>query len=261
VVGAEGGASRRSSRDPPPTLHTPRLFRPSPSSARTHRARSREARGRQGGGLVPKGMETLPGFPISMKGAEGGNLFPRFLFVARWKTGDHHDQGARQECGTSDGALISRGRSDSLRTIRYGEPDARPHTSKLETERSALLQKLAATSDMRRGSITECYRRRCVKPSCACVAATIQDTDPITPSPPKWTARPRPCSFGQVRCSRKWSARFATYPGLPVHLRQVARHQRNPSATPGRSKQRDRKKNGARRCSGSRARSSPKSKP
>ena len=42
-------------------------------------------------------------------------------------------------------------------------------TSKLETERSALLQKLAATSDMRRGSITECYRR-CGKPSCACVA-------------------------------------------------------------------------------------------
>ena len=43
-------------------------------------------------------------------------------------------------------------------------------TSKLETERSALLQKLAATSDMRRGSITECFRR-CGKPSCACVAA------------------------------------------------------------------------------------------
>ena len=43
-------------------------------------------------------------------------------------------------------------------------------TSKLETERSALLQKLAATSDMRRGSITECFRR-CGKPSCACVSA------------------------------------------------------------------------------------------
>ena len=43
-------------------------------------------------------------------------------------------------------------------------------TSKLETERSALLQKLAATGDMRRGSITECYRR-CGKASCACVAA------------------------------------------------------------------------------------------
>ena len=43
-------------------------------------------------------------------------------------------------------------------------------TAKLETERSTLLQKLAATGDMRRGSITECYRR-CGKASCACVAA------------------------------------------------------------------------------------------
>ena len=42
-------------------------------------------------------------------------------------------------------------------------------TSKLESDRFALLQKLAATGDMRRGSITECYRR-CGKPSCACVA-------------------------------------------------------------------------------------------
>mgnify|MGYP001607953985 CR=1 FL=1 len=42
-------------------------------------------------------------------------------------------------------------------------------TSKLEAERSALLQKLAATGDMRRGSITECYRC-CGKASCACVA-------------------------------------------------------------------------------------------
>lgn len=31
------------------------------------------------------------------------------------------------------------------------------------------MHKLAATGDMRRGSITECYRR-CGKPSCACVA-------------------------------------------------------------------------------------------
>jgi len=43
-------------------------------------------------------------------------------------------------------------------------------TSKLEMERSALLQKLAATGDMRRGSITECYRR-CGKATCACSAA------------------------------------------------------------------------------------------
>ncbi len=43
-------------------------------------------------------------------------------------------------------------------------------TSKLEMERSTLLQKLAATGDMRRGSITECYRR-CGKASCACAAA------------------------------------------------------------------------------------------
>ena len=39
--------------------------------------------------------------------------------------------------------------------------------SKLEAERSALLEKLAATDDMRRGSITECFRR-CGKPTCAC---------------------------------------------------------------------------------------------
>lgn len=41
--------------------------------------------------------------------------------------------------------------------------------SKLEAERSALLNKLATTGDMRRGSITECYRR-CGKPTCACAA-------------------------------------------------------------------------------------------
>ena len=39
--------------------------------------------------------------------------------------------------------------------------------SKLEAERSALLDKLATTGDMRRGSITECFRR-CGKPTCAC---------------------------------------------------------------------------------------------
>ena len=42
-------------------------------------------------------------------------------------------------------------------------------TSNLEKERSALLDKLASTRDMRRGSITECYRR-CGKPNCACAA-------------------------------------------------------------------------------------------
>ena len=42
-------------------------------------------------------------------------------------------------------------------------------TSNLEAERSALLEKLATTGDMRRGSITECYRR-CGKPTCACAA-------------------------------------------------------------------------------------------
>lgn len=43
-------------------------------------------------------------------------------------------------------------------------------TSKLEAERSALLQKLATTPDMRRGSITECFRC-CGKATCACAAA------------------------------------------------------------------------------------------
>lgn len=41
---------------------------------------------------------------------------------------------------------------------------------KLEAERSVLLQKLAATGDMRRGSITETHRS-CGKPTCACAAA------------------------------------------------------------------------------------------
>ncbi len=41
--------------------------------------------------------------------------------------------------------------------------------SKFKAERSALLNKLATTGDMRRGSITECYRR-CGKPTCACTA-------------------------------------------------------------------------------------------
>ena len=39
--------------------------------------------------------------------------------------------------------------------------------AKLEAERSTLLQKLATTGDMRRGSITECYRC-CGKATCAC---------------------------------------------------------------------------------------------
>ena len=42
-------------------------------------------------------------------------------------------------------------------------------TAKLEAERSALLHTLATSGDMRRGSITECYRR-CGKPTCACAA-------------------------------------------------------------------------------------------
>jgi len=41
--------------------------------------------------------------------------------------------------------------------------------SKLEAERSALLHDLATTGDMRRGSLTECYRN-CGKPTCACAA-------------------------------------------------------------------------------------------
>lgn len=40
---------------------------------------------------------------------------------------------------------------------------------KFEAERSALLQRLAATGDMRRGSISEVYRS-CGKPTCACAA-------------------------------------------------------------------------------------------
>ena len=46
-------------------------------------------------------------------------------------------------------------------------PDPMP---KLETERSALLQKLAATGDMRRGSITEVFRS-CGKATCRCSAS------------------------------------------------------------------------------------------
>jgi len=42
-------------------------------------------------------------------------------------------------------------------------------TSKLEAERSAILRALATTGDMRRGSLTECYRS-CGKPTCACAA-------------------------------------------------------------------------------------------
>ena len=41
--------------------------------------------------------------------------------------------------------------------------------SEFRAERSALLNTLATTGDMRRGSITECYRR-CGKPNCACAA-------------------------------------------------------------------------------------------
>jgi hypothetical protein len=41
---------------------------------------------------------------------------------------------------------------------------------KLQAERDALLQSLAATGDMRRGSITEVFRS-CGKPTCACAAA------------------------------------------------------------------------------------------
>lgn len=44
------------------------------------------------------------------------------------------------------------------------------HTfSKLESDRSVLLEALATTGDMRRGSITEVYRP-CGKPTCACTA-------------------------------------------------------------------------------------------
>ena len=42
-----------------------------------------------------------------------------------------------------------------------------PDIVKLEAERAALLQKLGATGEMRRGSITENYRR-CGKATCSC---------------------------------------------------------------------------------------------
>lgn len=42
--------------------------------------------------------------------------------------------------------------------------------TKLQAEREGLLQTLAASGDMRRGSITEVYRS-CGKPTCACAAA------------------------------------------------------------------------------------------
>jgi hypothetical protein len=42
--------------------------------------------------------------------------------------------------------------------------------AKLESDREALLAALAATGDMRRGSITEVYRA-CGKPTCACAGA------------------------------------------------------------------------------------------
>lgn len=41
--------------------------------------------------------------------------------------------------------------------------------AQMHAERAALLQTLAATGDMRRGTITEVYRR-CGKPNCACAA-------------------------------------------------------------------------------------------
>jgi hypothetical protein len=40
---------------------------------------------------------------------------------------------------------------------------------KIEAERAALLEKLATTGDMRRGSITEVYRS-CGKPNCVCAS-------------------------------------------------------------------------------------------
>lgn len=42
-------------------------------------------------------------------------------------------------------------------------------SERLEGKRAALLEQLAATGDMRRGSITETYRR-CGQPDCACTA-------------------------------------------------------------------------------------------
>jgi hypothetical protein len=42
--------------------------------------------------------------------------------------------------------------------------------AKLEADRDALLQTLASTGDMRRGSITEVFRS-CGKPTCACASA------------------------------------------------------------------------------------------
>ncbi len=41
--------------------------------------------------------------------------------------------------------------------------------AQLQSDRAALLQKLATTGDMRRGTITEVYRS-CGKPNCACAA-------------------------------------------------------------------------------------------
>jgi hypothetical protein len=79
--------------------------------------------------------------------------------------------------------------------------------SKLETERSALLQKLAATGDMRRGSITECFRR-CGKPFCACVAPDRPGHGPHYSFATKVDGKTKTLQLRPDRCSRKWSARW-----------------------------------------------------
>jgi len=88
----------------------------------------------------------------------------------------------------------------------------------------------------------ECFRR-CGKHRAPVWPPTNQDTDPITPSPPKWTARPRLAAPAGTVLT-KGGARGLRHTGTSGPPCGSCSTSTKPSATPGRSKRRDRKKNG-----------------
>jgi len=77
---------------------------------------------------------------------------------------------------------------------------------KLQADRDALLQSLAATGDMRRGSITEVFRS-CGKSTCACASADHPGHGPYYAFTTKVDGKTKTLQLRPGRCSRRSNAR------------------------------------------------------
>ena len=98
-----------------------------------------------------------------------------------------------------------------------------PSLSGLEAERERLYAQLAAVGDLRRGSVTENYRR-CGKPNCACARPDHRGHGPRlvwTRTVRGQTTRGRQLSAGEVAKVRGELARYAQFAALSEQIVEV----------------------------------------